>query len=51
MGHRYHSLFADSELITIPNRDHFMFQAEGAHLCSYYVDKFLDRLSVKELSR
>ena len=44
MGHRYHSLFANSELITIPNRDHFMFQAEGAHLCSYYVDKFLTQL-------
>jgi pimeloyl-ACP methyl ester carboxylesterase len=41
MGHRYHSLFPNSQLITIPNRDHFMFQAEGAHLCSYYVEKFL----------
>jgi pimeloyl-ACP methyl ester carboxylesterase len=45
MGHRYHSLFPQSELITIPNRDHFMFQAEGSHLCSYYVDKFLTKLS------
>jgi pimeloyl-ACP methyl ester carboxylesterase len=45
MGHRYHSLFANSELITIPNRDHFMFQAEGSHLCAYYVEKFLARLS------
>ncbi len=44
MGHRYHSLFPNSQLITIPNRDHFMFQAEGAHLCAYYVDKFLSRL-------
>jgi pimeloyl-ACP methyl ester carboxylesterase len=44
MGHRYHSLLANSELITIPNRDHFMFQAEGSHLCSYYVDKFLTKL-------
>jgi pimeloyl-ACP methyl ester carboxylesterase len=44
MGHRYHSLFPNSELITIPHRDHFMFQGEGAHLCSYYVDKFLDQL-------
>jgi pimeloyl-ACP methyl ester carboxylesterase len=43
MGHRYHSLFPNSQLITIPNRDHFMFQAEGAHLCAYYVDKFLSR--------
>ena len=46
MGHRYHSLFANSELITIPHRDHFMFQAEGAHLCSYYVDKFLTQLPI-----
>jgi pimeloyl-ACP methyl ester carboxylesterase len=46
MGHRYHSLFPQSELITIPNRDHFMFQAEGSHLCSYYVDKFLSQLTV-----
>jgi pimeloyl-ACP methyl ester carboxylesterase len=46
MGHRYHQLFANSELITIPNRDHFMFQAEGAHLCSYYVDKFLAQLPI-----
>ena len=45
MGHRYHSLLANSELITIPHRDHFMFQAEGSHLCSYYVDKFLAKLS------
>jgi pimeloyl-ACP methyl ester carboxylesterase len=45
MGHRYHSLFPNSELITIPHRDHFMFQAEGAHLCAYYVEKFLARLS------
>jgi pimeloyl-ACP methyl ester carboxylesterase len=44
MGHRYHSLFANSQLITIPHRDHFMFQAEGAHLCSYYVEKFLAQL-------
>jgi pimeloyl-ACP methyl ester carboxylesterase len=44
MGHRYHSLFPNSQLITIPNRDHFMFQGEGSHLCSYYVDKFLDKL-------
>lgn len=45
MGHRYHSLLANSELITIPNRDHFMFQAEGSHLCAYYVDKFLAKLA------
>lgn len=45
MGHRYHSLFPNSQLITIPNRDHFMFQAEGAHLCAYYVDKFLSQLA------
>jgi pimeloyl-ACP methyl ester carboxylesterase len=50
MGHRYHSLFTDSEMITIPHRDHFMFQAEGSHLCSYYVEKFLARLSSQELS-
>lgn len=46
MGHRYHSLFVNSQLITIPNRGHFMFQAEGAHLCSYYVDKFLTQLPI-----
>jgi pimeloyl-ACP methyl ester carboxylesterase len=44
MGHRYHSLLSNSQLITIPNRDHFMFQAEGAHLCAYYVEKFLAQL-------
>ena len=44
MGYRYHSFFPNSQLITIPNRDHFMFQGEGSHLCSYYVDKFLDNL-------
>jgi pimeloyl-ACP methyl ester carboxylesterase len=47
MGHRYHRLFSNSELITIPNRDHFMFQAEGSHLCSYYVEKFLTNLQSK----
>jgi pimeloyl-ACP methyl ester carboxylesterase len=46
MGHRYHSLFPNSELITVPNRDHFMFQAEGSHLCSYYVEKFLTKLPI-----
>jgi pimeloyl-ACP methyl ester carboxylesterase len=51
MGHRYHSLFANSELITIPHRDHFMFQAEGAHLCSYYVEKFLTQFPRQESSR
>jgi pimeloyl-ACP methyl ester carboxylesterase len=44
MGHRYHSLFKNSQLITIPNRDHFMFQGEGSHLCAYYVEKFLAQL-------
>jgi pimeloyl-ACP methyl ester carboxylesterase len=44
MGHRYHSLFSNSQLITIPHRDHFMFQAEGSHLCAYYVEKFLAQL-------
>jgi pimeloyl-ACP methyl ester carboxylesterase len=44
MGHRYHSLLSNSQLITIPHRDHFMFQAEGAHLCAYYVEKFLAQL-------
>ena len=48
MGHRYHSLFPNSQLITIPNRDHFMFQAEGAHLCAFYVDKFLSQLAESE---
>jgi pimeloyl-ACP methyl ester carboxylesterase len=51
MGHRYHSLFPNSELITIPNRDHFMFQAEGSHLCAYYVDKFLTKLPSKGSSK
>lgn len=41
MGYRYHSLFPDSKLITIPHRDHFMFQGEGSHLCAYYVEQFL----------
>jgi pimeloyl-ACP methyl ester carboxylesterase len=44
MGRRYHSLFPNSQLITIPHRDHFMFQAEGSHLCAYYVEKFLAQL-------
>jgi pimeloyl-ACP methyl ester carboxylesterase len=44
MGHRYHRLLHNSQLITIPNRDHFMFQGEGSHLCAYYVDKFFDKL-------
>jgi pimeloyl-ACP methyl ester carboxylesterase len=41
MAYRYHSLFPKSELITVPRRDHFMYQAEGAHLCAFYVQKFL----------
>ena len=44
MGYRYHSLFRDSQLITVPHRDHFMYQGEGSHLCAYYVDKFLTQL-------
>jgi pimeloyl-ACP methyl ester carboxylesterase len=42
MGHRYQSLFPDAKLITIPHRDHFMFQGEGSHLCAYYVMQFLE---------
>jgi pimeloyl-ACP methyl ester carboxylesterase len=45
MAHRYHALFPQSELITVPRRDHFIYQAEGAHLCAYYVQNFLARLS------
>jgi pimeloyl-ACP methyl ester carboxylesterase len=41
MAHRYHALFPNSELITVPRRDHFIYQAEGAHLCAYYVQNFL----------
>jgi pimeloyl-ACP methyl ester carboxylesterase len=41
MGYRYHRLFSDSKLITVPNRDHFMFQGEGSHLCAFYVEQFL----------
>jgi pimeloyl-ACP methyl ester carboxylesterase len=50
MAHRYHALFPHSELITVPRRDHFMYQGEGAHLCAYYVQKFLspETLSVAD---
>jgi pimeloyl-ACP methyl ester carboxylesterase len=41
MAHRYHRLFPNSQLITVPRRDHFIYQAEGAHLCAYYVQNFL----------
>jgi pimeloyl-ACP methyl ester carboxylesterase len=43
MGYRYQSLFPNAKLVTIPHRDHFMFQGEGSHLCSYYVMNFLDQ--------
>jgi pimeloyl-ACP methyl ester carboxylesterase len=51
VGYRYHSLLANSQLITIPRRDHFMFQAEGSHLCAYYIEKFLAQLSSPVLSQ
>jgi pimeloyl-ACP methyl ester carboxylesterase len=41
MAHRYHRLFPNSQLITVPRRDHFIYQNEGAHLCAYYVQQFL----------
>jgi pimeloyl-ACP methyl ester carboxylesterase len=41
MADRYHRLFPNSQLITVPRRDHFMYQNEGAHLCAYYVRQFL----------
>jgi pimeloyl-ACP methyl ester carboxylesterase len=41
MAHRYHQLFPNSQLITVPRRDHFIYQNEGAHLCAYYVQQFL----------
>jgi pimeloyl-ACP methyl ester carboxylesterase len=41
MAHRYHRLFPNAQLITVPRRDHFIYQNEGAHLCAYYVQQFL----------
>lgn len=40
MGQRYHQIIPKSKLISLPGRDHFLFQGEGSHLCAYYVKKF-----------
>lgn len=45
MGYRYNQLIPNAKLIALPGRDHFLFRNEGAHLCAYYVLKFLQNVS------
>lgn len=45
MGRRYNQIISNSKLISLPGRDHFLFQGEGSHLCAYYVKKFLQDIA------
>ncbi|MCC7528045.1 MAG: alpha/beta hydrolase [Candidatus Melainabacteria bacterium] len=41
MGYRLNSIIPKSQLLVLPEKDHFPFIDEGAHLCAYYILDFL----------
>jgi len=41
MGYRMKSLIPNSHLLVLPDKDHFPFIDEGAHLCAHYILEFL----------
>lgn len=41
MGYRLKSIIANAKLLVLPDKDHFPFIDEGAHLCAYYILDFL----------
>jgi pimeloyl-ACP methyl ester carboxylesterase len=42
MGYRLKSLIPNSQLLVLPEKDHFPFIDEGAHLCACYILEFLN---------
>jgi len=43
MAERYKQSIERSELVVLPNRDHFPYLGDGAQLCAYYINDFLAR--------
>ncbi len=41
MGRRYHAAIAGSELVALPNKDHFPYVGAGAHLCAHHILRWL----------
>jgi len=41
MAHRFGRLIADSELVVLPDRDHFPFAGSGVHACAQIISDFL----------
>ena len=42
MGYRLKSIIPNAQLVVLPEKVHFPFIDEGAHLCAHYILKFLD---------
>jgi len=47
MGYRLKSIIPKSQLVVLPEKDHFPFIDEGAHLCAHYILKFLNAQNVE----
>lgn len=47
MGYRLKSLIPNSQLLILPEKDHFPFIDEGAHLCAWYILEFLNGQKLK----
>jgi pimeloyl-ACP methyl ester carboxylesterase len=45
MAHRYHQLLRNSQMVTLPRRDHFMFQGNSCPLCAFYIIRFFSELN------
>ncbi len=47
-GKRFNELIKDSKFLALPGKDHFPFIDEGAHICAYYIQPFLDSIKEEE---
>ncbi|MCC6977557.1 MAG: alpha/beta hydrolase [Candidatus Melainabacteria bacterium] len=43
MGYRLKSIIPNAQLLVLPEKDHFPFIDEGAHLCAHYILEFLNQ--------
>jgi pimeloyl-ACP methyl ester carboxylesterase len=41
MAERYKASIQQSRLVVLPNRGHFPYHNDGAQLCAYYINDFL----------
>lgn len=45
-GKKFNDLIKNSQFLALPGKDHFPFIDEGAHICAFYIQPFLE--SIKE---